>query len=558
MKWYQRFVTVALFVALSALLVAPLQAAASGDEFATGSSAFPTGPRQSFAGVSADEMFDSNATTATTTTGGTRTYQIIFPTGQYKSIQFIRLTGSITGGGPTLIEFDCYSNNGASWTWANDPAWGAQYSGSGRYAAGASFDSGNVDVSPRGSLGTHYECDLTIFGYGGSQSVSMSSVQGYTALGPTAVAASIYVKNLRVDYGASVYQVSWDWNISYSGNYAVTKSYSTGVVTNGPATHSGGHVYGDHVSMTFRCSVGCGSDSLIPPFTLSILDTTRNQSATIVFGSAGTSTVVIPDSVPPKIAWVQGCATGATGCGTTEAQPGHLVFRLMPFGPGNTASVVICQLAPDTDGCLDGGTSYGVSGAVAETNYDSGVIYVPAGDYKITAVNSAGQDGTTFTVSANSLSGVVGPSQVGICAPADFGCHMRELGQLIKDGFSQILRFMFVPSSGSFVAWTTFETGLGTREPLATIGAAKNVIGGFVSSLVVVNTTSCQVFNYGNVDIGFLGAGRVIPVSVSICPEQYGGGSDMYQSIRTMAGYAIYLGFAYKTYRGFAPKPVMS
>lgn len=375
--------------------------------------------------------------------------------------------------------------------------------------------------------------------------------------GPTSVPLSQYVKNLRVNYGLHVYEITYDWIVSGPLTWTTTASSTTGVGRTGQYNGSETVSANGHVTMAFRCNFGCGSDSLLPPFTLLINDVVGNKVATGTFGTAGTSTVVIPDANIPKIAWVQGCATGATGCPPTEAQPGHLVFRLMPMG-ASTASVVVCQLTPDTDGCLDGGVNFGVVGAIAETNYDSGLINVPAGDYKISAVNAGGSDATTFTITANGLSGVAGPSQTGVCAPADLGCHINDLGAAIQSGMSRVLGYLFVPSSGSFIAWQIFETRLGTREPLATIGAAKNAVGTFVGALVVVNTTDCQVFDYGNVDIGFLGAGRVIPVSVSICPEQYGGGSPIYQSVRTMAGYAIYLGFAYKTYKGFAPKPVMS
>lgn len=262
----------------------PFPSSATGDEFATGSAAFPTGPRGAFSGVSADNMFDGSDSTATTTTGGTRVYSIIFPAGQTKAINFFRIKGDVSGGGNTLVTLECYTTGGTGWSWANDPAWGANYNSGARWAAGSSNDTG-LFSTPRMS-GTCYQVDLTIFGYGAGQSVGIYSLEGYTTTGPASRPITNYIKNLRASHPPFERTYTWEWIGGWTGPWDV-KNVAGNVLLSGvgPVGFSPG--------FTVHCPVVCGADT----YTITINDA-AGFIATYAIDGAADGTLIAQVTVP--------------------------------------------------------------------------------------------------------------------------------------------------------------------------------------------------------------------------------------------------------------------
>jgi hypothetical protein len=331
--------------------------------------------------------------------------------------------------------------------------------------------------------------------YGNQQSydTSCQSMGFGVPATPTVVGIQFYIRALTLTYTGTGYDIHFTWNVSVTGAAGTSAAYTSGVTATGAVQTN---PVADSVSSeTWRCGLGCGNAGLIPPFTLHIVDNGRNQEATYVFGANGETGTLIADIQPPRVSYVTGCYNAtANSCGANQAATfGTFRFRLVPMGATSTAEVVICKRAIDADGCLDGGTNWGVSGAAGDVEYVSPLMFMTTGDYQIVAANAAGRDVTIFSVQAGTF-GAQGSSQTTPgCGVADVGCWLQGLpaaiGAAVSGALSGIgslissaLSAAFVPSAGSTAAFSGLGTTLQSKEPFATFFGATNALSSALAS----------------------------------------------------------------------------
>jgi hypothetical protein len=528
-----RVVAFTLVFALLTFVVLPLDAAADSD-FAAGAVSLggtPPACVSTRGGQSPYQdcalMFDGNDSTFYQTAGGSSNHddQYCVDIGSAHVITSVRLLRKSDS-----LPWTQYLIEGSNGITAFGQIQCGHATGTDGWTTVSTVTSGSADITTTfGTAQTYRWWRISASGVTGACGVCAYSFQVFGHAGPS---VSDFIKNLVVTHSAPSYAVSWEWIQGHAG-------IVSGLTCAGCGAGSGIEETGDLVVINpligqrsganFRCGLACSSDALIPPFTLHIVDSSTGEDVTLTFGVG----MAVPNVVAPRIAYVQACATGATGCPTGEAAAGHIVFELVAMG-SSTAGVSVCQTAPTSDGCLIGGTSYTVGAAAGGTPYDSGVITVNAGSYRMTATNSAGSDTVSFTVTANGESGTAGPTQVTSgCTFGDIGCELRAATDRIVSGISSLLAYLFIPGPGAQQSIDALVTTMQAHEPFATIVATLSTMGAYRDASVS-SAAQCPTMTMHMVP-GRSSVSQSVPFCLSVIT-----GNSGWSGIRALMGYGVY------------------
>ena len=428
-----------------------------------------------------------------------------------------------------------------------------------------------------------------------------SCVMSFEVRGNASVAGTTYVYDVRMGTGLLSKTMQWRWKLGYAGSWTLTSGGSTGVAhcfratgrvaqwNDGSCTASmaAGAEAGDGILASDYCTIAaCG------PWTLAITDTTRGQTATYTFPSAGEG-VLVGGLVPPVITSLAFCyqATASqcmsvpgfafmsahTAVGQLAATytftgdpatsytialgQASAVYPLpaMASGYGTdtqtpcVAGVASCYIviAGDTAGAPI--AVLRISGPGAESTWGSSALDFTNGGRRVADVTPVAGDGPAACDFYNPICGIQRVFDVGRGALWQLIDCGDQTGQTCTGGMAAVKAAALTRQPFNFVA----RAASGVAAQIARAQAATVTSSTCAGIALTVPTPAPVVLPSGNP----YGAVATVPpilsplsFSVLKCADlEPWGGSSWWQAIRTAMDPAVFLGYAFVWFRKLQP-----
>jgi len=382
---------------------------------------------------------------------------------------------------------------------------------------------------------------------------------------PVSVPITDYIYNLNYTHPPFARQVTWDWRKVFNGSWTITNAADE-VLFSG--TRSINDLVGDHqFPLVIQCPILCGADT----YTLSIIDTTNNQTAGFAWSSDASGTLI--SAIPaPDVLWAVACynATLNQCASPLNGAAGKVVIQYAWTGGGTGAIAAFCPVGPGGPPCA---TLFSTSPQAEGTHAVTFTITV-GGLWALTVTDEIGRyDRIVFNIDYTTPGTVTTytppPAVAEDCEQSDNLCFLRNLPGLTARAMFDLLRALFQPGcyldgfttictdATQSEAFASMRLALLAHEPTASIVAASDRIGLVLTEMATTsNAAYCSSFSVGPVPIPVPGGTRTETWSIPLCLETIGGTTE-YQTFRTIMGGIVYLQFAFALRAWFQPKPVV-
>lgn len=439
-------------------------------------------------------------------------------------------------------------------------------------SADDTFDTGEISITPVVIANNEGLCIFVeVVAMNTSQWFTVSSFEAYAEpLGPTEVAITEYIYNLRAYHPPFIRRYTWEWvaEPEWSGTWSLTDSDDTLIA----GEFRPGLNHFEQVDI--NCPVVCGDDTYL----LTINDATNDRVAYYeIDGDADGQ--LIDDVLPPRLVGITSFCYQATSaqCDAVITTVGVVKVTYTFTGtPGYEYSISAGQMLTAASVPNHGG---GVSGTHEPGSY---TLYIPAANmdtdgppYAVLLI-TAGTGGRTFSVSDEldfSGGGTVttleppDPTEVPTSCPQfDIICGLRSLFN--------------VGASAIMAAFQNAYGALISRQPFAFLfGSAAAAAGQIARAQASVEASDdCAGVHFTMptlppVSYHAFGADKTanpkyyafngnVPTATPFafsalrCEDlEPWGGTDWWQGLRTIMGPALVMGYAFQLFRRYEVKP---